>query len=189
MGHRIAQRIAEAIVGVLVLQCACGPAERPLHEPDVIYLATPQPLVEKMLELAEVKKDDIVYDLGCGDGRIAVTAAVKYGARSFGWDIDPRRLRESRANAEKNKVQDLVTIELGDIFELDLSKADVVMLYLKPELNFRLIPQLEKLKPGSRIVSHEFAMRGVKPRRVIALPSDDRDHKLYLWVTPLERQH
>jgi SAM-dependent methyltransferase len=167
---------------------ACERGERPARAPDVIYQATPQPIVEKMLELAEVKKGDILYDLGCGDGRIPVTAAVKYGARSFGWDIDPRLVRESRANAERSRVQDLVTIQLGDVFELDLSKADVITLFLLPELNSKLIPQLEKLKPGSRIVSHEFAMRGIRPRTVLTVPFDGRDHKIYLWVTPLERQ-
>jgi ribosomal protein L11 methylase PrmA len=155
----------------------------------VIYKPTPQDVVEKMLELAEVNKGDVVYDLGCGDGRIPITAAKKYGVRAYGWDIDPQLVRESRANAARNHVAELVTIELGDIFELDLSKADVVTLYLLPELNAKLIPQLEKLKPGSRIVSHEFAMRGVRPRRVLNIPSEDgREHKVYLWVMPLERQ-
>jgi ribosomal protein L11 methylase PrmA len=168
---------------------ACERVERPAREPDVIYKATPQDVVEKMLELAEVKQGDVVYDLGCGDGRIPITAAKRYGARAFGWDLDPKLVRESRENAERGHVANLVTIELGDIFDLDLGKADVVTLYLLPELNAKLIPQLEKLKPGSRIVSHEFAMRGVRPRRVInVLSQDGREHKLYLWVTPLERR-
>jgi SAM-dependent methyltransferase len=176
-------------VGLLLTGIACSSADRPAREPDVIYKPTPQDVVEKMLELAEVKKEDLVYDLGCGDGRIPVTAARIYGCKAYGWDIDPKLVRESRENAARNNVPGLVNIELGDIFDLDLSKADVVTLYLLPELNAKLIPQLEKLKPGSRIVSHEFAMRGVRPRRVLTVPSQDgRAHKVYLWITPLERQ-
>jgi len=174
---------------ILLSGVACSNADRPAREPDVIYQPTPQDVVERMLELAEVRKGDVVYDLGCGDGRIPITAAKKHGARAYGWEIDPKLVQEARANAARNHVADQVTIELGDIFELDLSKADVVTLYLLPELNTKLTPQLERLKPGSRIVSHEFAMRGVRPRRVLTMSSaDGRDHKLYLWVTPLERR-
>ncbi len=134
--------------------------------PDVIFVPTPQEVVDKMLELAQVTKDDVVYDLGCGDGRIVVTAAKKFGCQAFGFDVDPERIQESKENVEKNGVGNLVTIEQKDIFTLDLSKANVVTLYLLPSLNVKLIPQLEKLKPGSRIVSHDFDMRGVTPDKV-----------------------
>jgi ribosomal protein L11 methylase PrmA len=156
----------------------------------VIYVPTPQEVVDKMLEMADVRKGEVVYDLGCGDGRIPVTASKKYGVRSFGWDIDPVRVKESKENVAKNQVEKLVTITLGDIFELDLSKADVITLYLLPQLNVKLIPQLEKLKPGCRIVSHDFNMEGVKPKREISFtpPGSGRDHRIYLWVTPLERE-
>lgn len=161
-------------------------------KPDVIYVPTPQGVVDKMLEMARVKKTDVVYDLGCGDGRIVVTAAKKYGTRSFGFDIDPERIQDSLKNVEKNKVQSLVTIENKDIFTLDLSKADVVTLYLLPTLNVKLIPQLEKLKPGSRIVSHDFNMEGVKPKQAIKFKAKDdhgteREHEIFLWETPLEK--
>ncbi|UCC96713.1 MAG: class I SAM-dependent methyltransferase, partial [Phycisphaerales bacterium] len=128
------------------------------RKPDVIFVPTPQEVVDKMLELAQVKKDDLVYDLGCGDGRIVVTAAQKYGCRGVGYDIAPKRVRESRQNVKKNNVGHLVRIEQADIFTLDLSKANVITLYLLPSLNVKLIPQLEKLRPGSRIVSHDFDM-------------------------------
>jgi precorrin-6B methylase 2 len=155
-------------------------------EPDVIYVPTPQVVVDKMLELAEVKKGDVVYDLGCGDGRIVVTAAKKYGCKAIGFDIDPDRIKESRENVKKNGVGDLVEIKQEDIFTLDLSRANVIALYLLPSLNVKLIPQLEKLKPGSRIVSHSFDMRGVKPTKSIKVRDDNGDnHRLYLWVTPL----
>ena len=146
--------------------------------PDVIYVPTPQPIVDKMLELAKVKKTDVVYDLGCGDGRIVVTAAKKYGVKAFGFDIDPERVAEAKENVIKNKVEHLVTIEQKDIFTLDLSPANVVTLYLLPRLNVKLIPQLEKLKKGSRIVSHDFDMDGVKPITHLTLKPgpDERDH-------------
>jgi len=154
------------------------------------WVPTPQPVVDKMLELAQVTKDDIVYDLGCGDGRIPVTAAQRYGCRAWGYDIDPRRIKESLENVEKNDVGDLVTIERRDIFTLDLSGANVVTLYLLPSLNVKLIPQLEKLKPGSRIVSHDFSMKGVIPDKVVNVEEDDSslDHTIYLWTTPLKKE-
>lgn len=157
------------------------------RSPDVHFVPTPQEAVDRMLELAKVTKDDLVYDLGCGDGRIVVTAAKKYGAKAKGFDIDPQRVKESRENVIENKVEDLVTIEQADIFELDLTPANVVTLYLLPQLNVRLIPQLKELKPGSRIVSHDFDMRGVEPDLVENLEtSNGRSHTIYLWTTPLK---
>ena len=160
------------------------------RKPDVIYVPTPQEVVDKMLELAKVKKDDLVYDLGCGDGRIVVTAAQKYGCRGVGYDINPKRIKESLENVEKNNVGNLVRIEQEDIFTLDLSEANVITLYLLPSLNVKLIPQLEKLKPGSRIVSHDFDMKGVKPDQIVKINSDNEysDHTIYLWTTPLKKE-
>jgi len=161
-----------------------------IHRPlDVIFIPTPQDVVDKMLELAEVKKGDLVYDLGCGDGRIVIMAAKKYGCRAVGYDLDPDRVKESRENVEKNEVGHLVRIEQKDIFTLDLSEADVITLYLLPSLNVRLIPQLEKLKPGSRIVSHNFDMEGVEPDKVVKLTSskDQAEHKIYLWTKSLSQ--
>ncbi|HYV39215.1 MAG TPA: methyltransferase domain-containing protein [Gemmataceae bacterium] len=162
--------------------------KQPTRPPDVIYVPTAYEVVDKMLELADVRKGEIVYDLGCGDGRIPIAAAKKFGVKSFGWDINPERVKESLENVDKANVKNLVTIQLGDIFELDLSKADVITLYLLPSLNVKLIPQLEKLKPGCRIVSHDFDMQGVKPKRVVNVNAADREHRVYLWVTPLEKE-
>ena len=158
--------------------------------PDVIFVPTPQDVVEKMLELAEVKKTDVLYDLGCGDGRIVVTAAKKYGCKGTGYDVDPQRIKESLENVAKNQVEKLVEIKQEDIFTLDLSKADVITLYLLPALNVKLIPQLEKLKPGSRIVSHDFRMRGVKPDKVVRIRSQDdhTKHSVFLWTSPLKKR-
>ena len=157
--------------------------------PDVEFIPTPQDVVDKMLELAKVKKDDLVYDLGCGDGRIVVTAAKRYGCKAVGYDIDPQRVEESLENVEKNNVGHLVRIKQKDIFTLDLSEADVITLYLLPELNVELIPQLEKLKPGSRIVSHDFGMEAVQPDKVITVNSneDEDEHEIYLWISPLKK--
>lgn len=159
-------------------------------EPDVIFVPTPNDVVDKMLELAQVQKDDLLYDLGCGDGRIVVTAAKRFGCRAVGYDIDPQRVKESLENVARNNIENLVTIEQKDIFTLDLSKANVITLYLLPSLNVRLIPQLEKLKAGSRIVSHDFRMKGVKPDKIVKLISseDEAEHKVFLWTTPLKKR-
>jgi len=118
-----------------------------------------------------------------------VTAAKKYGCKAIGFDIDPQRIKESLKNVDANNVGDLVTIEQKDIFTLDLSDANVITLYLLPSLNVKLIPQLEKLKPGSRIVSHDFDMRGVKPDEVVTVTSKDgSQHTVYLWTTPLKKE-
>jgi len=160
--------------------------------PDVIYVPTPQDVVDKALELAKVRKRDVVYDLGCGDGRVVVTAAKKYGTYGFGFEIDLQRIEDSNKNAQQHKVERLVAFRHADIFTLDLREATVIYLYLLPSLNVKLIPQLEKLRPGTRIVSHDFDMQGVKPDQVLAFPAKDdfnnmREHRLYLWTTPLKK--
>ncbi len=161
----------------------------PSRRPDVHFVPTPQEVVDRMLELAEVTADDVVYDLGCGDGRIVVTAAKRYGAKALGVDIDPQRVAESRKNVKENNVEDLVEIQEADIFEMDLTPASVITLYLLPELNVRLIPQLEKLKPGTRIVSHAFDMRGIKPDKVETVEGEHGTSRtVYFWTTPLQRE-
>jgi len=179
-----------AIAGLVALAPAYTQDKPAAREPDVIYVPTPVDVVEKMFELADIRPGEIVYDLGCGDGRIPVMASKKYGIKSWGFDINPIRVTESLANVKQNKVENLVTIKQQDIFELDLSKADVITLYLLPRLNVKLIPQLDKLKPGCRIVSHDFNMEGVRPKREINFRPNDgsREHRVYLWVTPLEKE-
>lgn len=156
---------------------------------DVGIVFTPPDVVGKMLELADVKKDDIVYDLGCGDGRIVVAAAKKYGCKAVGYDTDPGCVKKALENVKKDKVEHLVKIEQKDIFTLDLSKASVITLFLNPRLNLKLVPQLEKLRPGSRIVSHQSDMAGIEPDKVLTVTSSEtqREHALYLWTTPLKK--
>ena len=161
------------------------------REPDILFVPTPREVVEKMLETAGVKKTDVVYDLGCGDGRIVITAAKKYGCKAKGFDIDPKRIEECKANLAKEdeKVRKLVTFTRADIFELDLTGASVVTLYLLPALNVKLVPQLRKLKKGSRIVSHDFDMAGYKPDKVIKVETKERGEKtVYLWTIPLNKE-
>jgi precorrin-6B methylase 2 len=166
---------------------AAQEAKRP-RRPDVPFVPTPQEVVEKMLELAQLQEGDVLYDLGCGDGRIVVTAAKDYGVRAVGIDIDPERVAESRENVEEAGVGDLVTIKQADIFQEDLSEADVVTMYLLPDVNNRLKPQLSKLKEGSRIVSHSFDLDGVKPAQVVRLETDGGVRTLYLWTVPWEEE-
>lgn len=166
------------------------PAEKQGRLPDAVFIPSPQDVVEKMLELAKVKKEDVVVDLGCGDGRIPVTAAKQYGCKAIGYDLDEECIKLALARVKDNKVEDLVRIVHEDVFKVDLSNADVVTLFLLPQLNAKLIPQLEKMKPGARIVSHAFDMKGVMPDKVVAYTSkeDDVERKLYLWTLPLKRE-
>jgi SAM-dependent methyltransferase len=160
------------------------------REPDIHYVPTPQNVVDQMLSMANITEDDLVYDLGCGDGRIIVAAAKRYGCKAVGYDIDPQRVIEARENVRKNNVEHLVTIEQEDVFTLDLSDANVITLYLLPSLNDKLVPQLEKLKPGSRILSHDFDITGVKPDQVELLYSqeDEREHYVFLWTIPFKKE-
>lgn len=157
-------------------------APMPARSPDVIYVPTPQPVVDAMLELARVGPDDILYDLGSGDGRIPVTAAKEFGIRAVGIDINPARIQEANANAEEAGVTDRVTFIEGDLFEANISEATVVTLYLLQSLNVRLRPKLlSELRPGTRIVSHAFDMANAWE------PEETREvdgATIYLWTVP-----
>lgn len=158
--------------------------QTPLREPDVVFVPTPQEVVDQMLALAKVTKDDVLYDLGSGDGRIPVTAAQRFGTRGVGIDINPERIQEANANAQKAGVTERVRFLNQDLFTTDISSATVVTLYLLPELNVKLRPQLfEQLKPGTRIVSHDFDMGEWKPERVV---QTQEGSNIYLWTIPEE---
>ena len=148
---------------------------------DVPYVPTPQKVVNGMLELADVKKGEVVYDLGCGDGRIVITAAKEFGATGIGVDLNPERIEEANANAVEAKVEDKVTFHQGDLFNFDFSKADVLTIYLLPDVNLKLKPKiLAEMKPGSRVVSHAFTMGDWEPDESISV--DGRN--VYLWIIP-----
>ncbi|OZI26119.1 SAM-dependent methyltransferase [Bordetella genomosp. 9] len=148
--------------------------------PDVIFVPTPPAVVDAMLQVAKVGPNDVLYDLGSGDGRIPVTAAKRFGTRGVGVDIDPVRIQEARENAKKEGVTDKVQFIQGDLFEQDLSKATVISLYLLPSLNLKLRPMLLKLKPGTRIVSHAFDMGDWTPEQTLTV--DGR--MVYFWTVP-----
>ena len=149
-----------------------------------MFVPTPQEVVDAMLKMAKVTDKDTVYDLGCGDGRIIVTAAKKYGAKAFGVDLDPERVKDTQQNIKKNDVGNLVTVKEGDVLKTNVSAATVVTLYLLPEVNEKLKPILKKqLKPGSRIVSHRFLLGDWAPDKTITVTGMDGDeYKLHLWT-------
>jgi protein-L-isoaspartate O-methyltransferase len=153
-------------------------------EPDTVFVATPPDVVDRMLELAKVTAKDIVYDLGSGDGRIVIAAAKKHKARAVGVELSPELVEKSRAAIAKEGLGELVAIRHGDLFKQDLSEATVVMLYLLPRLNAKLLPQLERLPKGARIVSHGAEIPGLTPQQVVRFPSreDGLERVLYVWV-------
>lgn len=152
---------------------------------DAPYLPTHQSVVDEMLAIANVTGNDVLYDLGSGDGRIPITAALRYGTRGVGIDLDPRLVGEATENALNAKVADKVKFIEGDIFEQDFSEASVVMLYLSPELNLKLRPRIMQMKPGTRIVSHNHDMGDWQPEqsKIVKTPSGV-DHTIYLWRLP-----
>ena len=155
--------------------------------PDIFFVPTWQPVVYRMLELAEVTQDDVVYDLGSGDGRIVVIAAQKYGARGVGVELDPKLIEVSRQVAREAEVSERVTFVQGDLFQADISAATVVTLFLSPSVNAELEPKLRKeLRPGTRIVSHQFPIGRWAPLRTVRAPEDKTD--LFLWVIPRREQ-
>lgn len=143
---------------VYLVAPACAQEPKKLRDPDVVYVATPQEVVDAMLQLAKVTAEDVVYDLGSGDGRIPITAAKRFGARAVGIDINPIRIEEAKQNLAAAGVGDKVQFLNQDLFETDLRPATVITLYLLPSLNAKLMPTLKTLKPGTRIVSHSFGM-------------------------------
>jgi ribosomal protein L11 methylase PrmA len=157
---------------------------KPAQQPDVIYVPTPHEVVDDMLRLAHVGKGDVLYDLGSGDGRIAITAAKKFGIRAVGIDIDPERIREANENARRAGVTHLVEFRQEDLFKADFREATVITLYLLPDLNVKLRPRLlDELKPGTRIVSHQFDMGTWKPEK--RLESNGR--VVYFWTIPAKK--
>lgn len=157
---------------------------------DVPFVPTPHEVVDEMLRMAGVKTGDILYDLGCGDGRIVVMAAKLYGCRGVGYEIDPPMVAAARAYARKHRVESLVTIEEQDIFTVDLRPATAILLYVLPSMNEKLIPQYAKMRPGSRIVAHDYGIEGMRADQVVEFLSeeDNAKHTIYVYTTPLRSE-
>ncbi len=174
-----------SVLALLVMAALPALAQAPaqLRTPDVIFVPTPQEVVDAMLKLAKVSKSDVIYDLGSGDGRIPITAARTYGARSVGIDIDPQRIREANESLKAAGVGDRVKFLNQDLFTTDISEATVVTLYLLPSLNLKLLPKLNRdLKPGTRIVSHAFDMGSAKPLETLNV----NGRTIYFWTIPIQ---
>lgn len=191
--HGIEQRIAGGIVlaafaGLLVSSPAAGD-ERPNRTPDCVYVGTPYDVATRMADIARPKKGDLVCDPGCGDGRVLIMAARRYGCRGTGYELDPRLAKEAMRMAKSRGVGDLVNVEVKDIFTVDYSNYDVVLLYLLPDMVQRLLPELDQLKPGSRIVAHDYGIDGIEPdRRVSFISNEDNvEHTVYLYTVPLKK--
>ncbi|MEQ1575143.1 MAG: methyltransferase domain-containing protein [Vicinamibacterales bacterium] len=167
---------------VLLTPPALAQQAAPTRTPDVIFVPTPQEVVDAMLKVAKVGPADVIYDLGSGDGRIPITAARRFGTRGVGIDIDPQRIAEANANAQSAGVTDKVKFLNQDLFTTDFSEATVVTLYLLPSLNLKLLPILNKqLKPGTRIVSHAFDMGTAKPQETLNISG----RTVYFWTIPI----
>jgi SAM-dependent methyltransferase len=152
---------------------------------DVIFVATDLTIVNAMLTLAGVTRDDVVYDLGCGDGRIVIAAAKEFGARGVGVDLDPQRIREAQENAVRAGVADRVKFRVEDVFDTDIQSATVVTLFLSPELNARLRPKLtSQLKPGTRIVSHRYGIGDWMPEKTRTVTVSETRNHVFLWRVP-----
>jgi SAM-dependent methyltransferase len=177
------------VIAVMSITAAAAQTPQPKRQPDVPYVPTTEEAVKAMLKLADVKKTDIVYDLGCGDGRIVIAAAKEFGAHGVGIDINPVRIGEAKANAKKAGVEDLVRFEENDLFQADIHEASVVTIFLLSEINLKLRPKLlRELKPGTRLVSNTFDMGDWKPDKEATVGDDDQEnflsHRLYLWIVP-----
>lgn len=158
--------------------------EEPLQAP---YVPTPQVVVDRMLEMAEVDADDVIYDLGSGDGRLVITAAQRFGARGVGIEIEPDLVEQATVNAEAAGVADRVEFRQQDLFQTDFSNATVVTLYLLPEVNLQLRPLLfEQLQPGTRIISHSFDMGDWEPEETEVVQGPQKLHIIYKWTIPAE---
>ena len=185
--HRLRGVHVWLIALTLLGGCAGAPVTAPARSApklDVVWVPSAPEVIAAMMEAAKVGAGDVVYDLGCGEGEIVIAAARLYGARGVGVDLDPERIRNARANAASAGVTDRVTFIEQDLFKMDVSPATVVTLYLLPELNERLRPKLlSELRPGSRIVSHDFGMGDWVPERTITVPLS-REHRVLLWRVP-----
>ena len=173
------------VVAGLAAGFGAGGCSTPGIKLDAPYVSTPQPVVDAMLRLAEVRREDLVYDLGCGDGRIVISAAVQFGARGVGVDLDPRRIEEANAAARSAGVAGRVRFVVQDLFQTDFSDASVLALYLFPEMNARLLPKIRaEMRPGSRVVSYQFGIGDWVPARMEGVWVGELRSEIYLFTVP-----
>ena len=177
------------VIAVVSISVAAAQTAQPKRQPDVPYVPTTEEAVKAMLKLADVKKTDVVYDLGCGDGRIVIAAAKDFGAHGVGIDINPVRIGEAKENARKAGVERLVRFEENDLFQADIHEASVVTIFLLSEINLKLRPKLlRELKPGTRLVSNTFDMGDWKPDKQATVGEEYQEeflsHRLFLWIVP-----
>jgi SAM-dependent methyltransferase len=191
MNRHMIRLLGPVLTAATMCACAAGVPRGTIADPvppvrlDVIFVATDLTIVNAMLTLAGVTRDDVVYDLGCGDGRIVIAAAKEFGARGVGVDLDPQRIREAQANAVRAGVADRVTFRVQDIFDTEIQPATVVTLFLSPELNARLRPKLtSQLKPGTRIVSHRYGIGDWAPERTDTFSVRGTRNHIFLWRVP-----
>jgi hypothetical protein len=183
--HRSVLVAVTLTLALAVVAGAQAPVPAPSKPLDVPYVPTHETVVAAMLEVAKVNKTDILYDLGSGDGRIPITAAKRFGTRGTGIDIDPVRISEAKENARAAGVEDRVRFIEGDIFDAEIKDATVVTLYLLPDINLRLRPKLlAELKPGTRIVSHNYDMGDWKPEKTLHIQLPSGPHIVYFWTVP-----
>jgi SAM-dependent methyltransferase len=179
-------RLAAFVVALLAL-AACQTSGPGFHGPDILYVATPAHVGVEMLKVARVTPADVVYDLGSGDGRLVIAAARDFGARGVGVEIDAPLVQESRDAAARAGVSDRAIFLWQDLFSTDISAATVVTLYLRDDVNLRLRPKLlRELRPGTRVVSHDFGMGDWQPQRVLRARGPDREHTVYFWLIPAD---
>lgn len=177
------------LLGILLISISANPSvmaqENPAFTLDVPYVPTPEIIVDEMLEMAQVNGEDVLYDLGSGDGRIPITAAQRFDTRGVGIDLNPARVREAKENAKKAKVTDKVEFLEGNLFEMDFSNATVISLYLFPQVNMKLRPIILRMKPGTRVVSHNYDMGDWEPDQTKKIKgSNGSEHTIYLWHVP-----
>jgi predicted methyltransferase len=179
--------VLAAVLTLMTLTAAIAQSTgtKPAKPLDVPYVPTHNDIVTEMLSMAGVGPNDVLYDLGSGDGRIVIAAAKQFGTRGIGYDIDPERVREANANAQRAGVTDKVQFVQGDIFDADIKDATVVTLYLLPDINMRLRPKLlSELKPGTRVVSHNYDMGDWMPEKSKRMEVAGSDHAIYFWTVP-----
>jgi len=191
MKRHVTGLLTPILTAATLAGCAAGAPAAGVSEPaapvklDVIFVATDLTIVNAMLTLAGVTRDDVVYDLGCGDGRIVIAATQEFGARGVGVDLDPQRIREAQANAVRAGVADRVTFHVADLFDADIRSATVVTLFLSPELNARLRPKLtSQLRPGTRIVSHRYGIGDWVPEQTHTVTVSETRNHVFLWRVP-----